>query len=157
MNAGGAFMPEITIPFNENFTFECDLIFKDAAESNSTEALYIYLIAASAEWKVGDNFNDGCEIGIGKGTAAGVSWKDGTEFFRSVDQPYAMESMTTKIRVSVWVQKQRMRLYINEAKVLDLPRLLPPGLTYNKLEFLSASYEGNNSLMTNVRIAYGAP
>jgi len=157
MNAGGYFMPEITIPFNENFTFECDLIFKDAPESNSTEGLYIYLIAASAEWKVGDNFNDGCEIGISKGTGAGVSWKDGNEFFRSVDQPYAMESMTTKLRVSVWVQKQRMRLYINEAKVLDLPRLLPPGLTYNKLEFLSTSYEGHNSLMTNVRIAYGAP
>lgn len=157
MNAGGHFMPEITIPFNENFTFECDLIFKDATESNSTEGFYIYLLAASSDWKVGYNFNDGCEIGIGKGSAAGVSWKDGNEFFRSIDQPYSLEDMTTKLRVSVWVQKQRMRLYINEAKVLDLPRLLPPGLTYNKLEFLSASYEGHNSLMTNVRIAYGAP
>jgi outer membrane protein OmpA-like peptidoglycan-associated protein len=65
--------------------------------------------------------------------------------------------MTTKMRVSVWIQKQRLRLYINEAKILDLPRLLPPGMTCNKLEFVSNSYEGNNSLMTNVRISYGAP
>jgi OmpA-OmpF porin, OOP family len=35
--------------------------------------------------------------------------------------------------------------------------LLPPGLTFNKLEFLPSSYEGYNTLMTNVRIAYGAP
>jgi len=157
MKAGGFFMPEITIPFNENFTFECDLILKDVPTSDATEGFDIYLLVASTEGKVGDNFNDGCLISIGKGSAAGVSWKDGTEFFRSIDQPYSLEDMTTKLRVSVWVQKQRMRLYINEAKILDLPRLLPPGLTYNKLEIASTSYEGHNSLMTNVRIAYGAP
>jgi OmpA-OmpF porin, OOP family len=65
--------------------------------------------------------------------------------------------MTTKQRISIWMQKQRLRLYIDDAKILDLPRLLPPGLTCNKLEFGSVSYEGNNSLITNVRIAYGAP
>jgi OOP family OmpA-OmpF porin len=157
MKPGGVFMPEITIPFNENFTFECDLIFKDVPTSSSSEGFDINLIAASPEWKIGDNFSDGCTINLNGANAWAGSWKDGIEFFSSAQQKYDIADMTIKIRVSVWVQKQRMRLYINEVKVLDLPRLLPPGLTYNKLEFVSSSYEGNNSLMTNVRIAYGAP
>jgi OOP family OmpA-OmpF porin len=157
MKPGGVFMPEITIPFNENFTFECDLIFKDNTESNSSEEFDINLIAASPEWKIGDEIINGSSITIIRGEVWAVSWKDAASFFESARQAYNLPDLTTKMRVSVWVQKQRMRLYLNDAKVLDLPRLLPPGLTCNELEFVSNSYEGNNSLMTNVRIAYGAP
>ena len=157
MKSGGVFMPEITIPFNENFTFECDLIFKDNTESNSSEEFDINLVGASSEWKIGDEIKNGCSITINRSDAGAASWKDGEVFFESARQAYNSPDMTTKLRISVWVQKQRMRLYINDAKILDLPRLLPPGFTSNQLEFNSYSYEGNNSLMTNVRIAYGAP
>jgi OmpA-OmpF porin, OOP family len=157
MKPGSNFTPEVTIPLNENFTFECDLIFKDVPTSNSSESFEIRFISASPDWKVGDDIANGCFITIGRGSAAVVSFKDREEFFRSVDQYFNCEDMTTKLRISIWIQKQRIRLYVNEGKVLDLPRALPPGLTGNKLEFASNSYEGNNSLMTNVRIAYGAP
>jgi len=158
MKPGGAFMPEVTIPFNENFTFECDLIFKDVPTSGSTESFEIHFVSATPEWKLADDIPNGCSVVLNGGSAAAVSWKDGGEFFRSNDQAYSSGGdMTTKIRVSIWIQKQRLRLYINEAKILDLPRLLAPGLTCNKLEFVSNSFEGNNSLMSNARIAYGAP
>jgi len=157
MKPGGNFMPEVTIPFNENFTFECDLIFKDALESNSSEIFEIHFVDAPPEWKIADNIANGCAVKLDGRNAIAYSWKDGGEFFSSNGQAYNSTSMTTKMRVSVWIQKQRLRLYINEAKILDLPRLLPPGMTCNKLEFVSNSYEGNNSLMTNVRISYGAP
>jgi OmpA-OmpF porin, OOP family len=157
MKSGGVFMPEITIPFNENFTFECDLIFKDNTESNSSEEFDINLVSASPEWKIGDEITNGCSITLIRSEAWAVSWKDGGSFFESARQSYNSPDLTTKLRVSVWAQKQRLRLYLNETKVLDLPRLLPPGITCNTLEFNSYSYEGNNSLMTNVRVAYGAP
>jgi OmpA-OmpF porin, OOP family len=157
MKAGGSFIPEVEIPFNENFTFECDLIFKDAVESNSTESFDINFIASTPEWKVGDNYTDGCWISLNRDDAGAESFKDGQSFFNSTRQAYSAGDMPSKRRVSIWIQKQRLRLYINDAKILDLPRLLPPALSCNTIEFISNSFEGNNSLMTNVRIAYGAP
>jgi OmpA-OmpF porin, OOP family len=157
MKPGGSFIPELTIPFNENFTFECDLIFKDVPSSSSSESFEINILNAPSDWKVADVIANGIDIIIGKESAAAVSFKDNEEFFRSVDQYYSAPDMTTKRRISIWIQKQRLRLYVNEAKILDLPKALPPGLAGNKLEFNSNSYEGNNSLMTNVRVAYGAP
>jgi OmpA-OmpF porin, OOP family len=157
MKPGGAFMPEVEIPFNENFTFECDLIFKDAPTSTSREGFDIQFVNSSSDWKIGDEIKNGSDINLDGSNAGASSWKDGAEFFVSSRQAYSTTDMTTKLRVSIWIQKQRLRLYINEAKVLDLPRLMPPGLTYNQIQFISDSYEGNNSLMTNVRVAYGAP
>jgi OmpA-OmpF porin, OOP family len=157
MKAGSAFVPELTIPFNENFTFECDLIFKDVPTSESTEGLDIYFIDASPEWKVGDNYSNGSTVSLFKGGALAQTWYNDAEFFTSGTQPIPGEDMTVKSRISIWIQKQRLRLYVDDAKILDLPRLLAPGMKFNKIQFLSSSFEGHNSLMGNVRIAYGAP
>jgi len=153
----GNFMPEITIPFNENFTFECDLIFKDAPTSYSSEGFDIYFVSAAPEWKLGNEIANGCVVTLNGTDAGAASWQDGAVFFESQRMHYKTTDMTTKLRLSIWIQKQRLRLYVNETKVLDLPRLIAPGITCNKLEFNSSSFEGNNSLLSNVRIAYGAP
>jgi OmpA-OmpF porin, OOP family len=71
MKPGGIFLPEVDIPFNENFTFECDLIFKDVPTSNSSEGLDINFIAASPEWKIGDEITNGCWISL-SGSDAGA-------------------------------------------------------------------------------------
>jgi OmpA-OmpF porin, OOP family len=157
MKPGGFFMPDLTIPFNENFTFECDMIFRDQPTSDDAESFEISFIKPAADWKIGDNISDGCTISLGGNRAA--SWKDGLDFFASDNQPNDIISSGNydkKVRVSIWVQKQRLRLYLNESKILDLPRLLAPGLNCDKLEFSFGSNTGN-SLMSNIRIAIGAP
>ncbi len=157
MKPGAAFMPELTIPFNENFTFECDLIFRDQPSSDDAEGFDISFIKPAPDWKIGDLISDGCTVSLGGNKAA--SWKDGLDFFSSNDQPNDIISSGNydkKVRVSIWVQKQRLRLYLNDLKILDLPRLLAPGLSCEKLEFSFGSNFGN-ALMTNVRIAIGAP
>jgi len=158
MKSGAAFMPEVTIPFNENFTFECDLIFRDQPNSDNAESFEISFVKPGPEWKIGDNIENGCTISLGGNRAA--SWKDGTDFYSSNDQPNDIISngnYDKKIRISIWVQKQRLRLYLNDSKILDLPRLLAPDLNCDKLEFSFGSNGGLNSLMTNVRIAVGLP
>ncbi len=67
-----------------------------------------------------------------------ISWKQGTEN-----------------RISIWRQKSRIRLYINEIKVWDLPRAFDPGIKYSML-FNNNLFGGANYL-TTLRIAEGAP
>ena len=61
-------------------------------------------------------------------------------------------------KVSVWRQKQRIRIYLNEDKVLDLPR----GMTltdYNTLVFTlgGLAQPQDRFLISNIKLAIGAP
>lgn len=57
-----------------------------------------------------------------------------------------------KYRVSIWVQKERVRLYFEEQKVYDLPRALAKGIKYNMIRF-----ENGTPMISNLRVAVGTP
>lgn len=62
-----------------------------------------------------------------------------------------------KFHVSIAVNKQRFRFYINEVKVLDLPRVLPVGV-YNAIVFRMWGWAEDHpfdALISNVRYAEG--
>lgn len=63
--------------------------------------------------------------------------------------------------VSVWRQKQRIRIYLNEEKIFDLPRAMQAPL-YNSIIFATGSLNGNGDredwyAITNLRLAVGTP
>ncbi len=62
-------------------------------------------------------------------------------------------------KISVWKQKRRVRLYINENKVLDLPTILPEGMTVNTLlwNVYSGYYNDDKYFIGNIRVAEGLP
>lgn len=62
---------------------------------------------------------------------------------------------SNKFHVSIWRQKTRIRVYINESKVFDIPRALFQGVDYQLL-FANYSFEGELYL-SNIRYAVGAP
>ena len=60
--------------------------------------------------------------------------------------------------VSVWRQKSRLRVYLNETKVVDAPSLLDPAATYNTIRFAtSLNNDGSNWLISNFKFASGLP
>ncbi|MBC7875273.1 MAG: OmpA family protein [Ferruginibacter sp.] len=62
-----------------------------------------------------------------------------------------------KFHISIAVNKQRFRYYVNEVKVLDLPRLLPAG-NYNAIIFRMWGWSEDHpfdALISNVRYAEG--
>lgn len=60
--------------------------------------------------------------------------------------------------VSVWRQKQRVRVYLDQNKVCDLPMVLSETEKYNAIRFRSdLKNDGSDWLMTNVKLAIGAP
>ncbi|NTV84116.1 MAG: hypothetical protein HGA23_07440, partial [Bacteroidales bacterium] len=58
-----------------------------------------------------------------------------------------------KYHISVWVQKSRIRLYQNESKIIDLPK----AFNVSSVKMDRIRFEDGAALISNVRIAVGAP
>jgi outer membrane protein OmpA-like peptidoglycan-associated protein len=63
------------------------------------------------------------------------------------------------VRVSIWRQKQRMRVYFNDEKVLDIPRAFDAAAKYNAMTigFGGAHQATDRYLLSSIRLAVGAP
>jgi len=58
-----------------------------------------------------------------------------------------------KYRISIWVQKSRVRMYQNESKIFDLPKAFNfPGIKFDRIRL-----EQGGALISNIRIAVGYP
>jgi outer membrane protein OmpA-like peptidoglycan-associated protein len=60
-----------------------------------------------------------------------------------------------KYHIAFWVQKQRVRMYADELKILDLPRGLIDGYVYNIFRFNTS--DEVKPIISNFRIAAGLP
>jgi OOP family OmpA-OmpF porin len=63
------------------------------------------------------------------------------------------------VKVSVWRQKQRLRVYVNETKIWDIPKAFSATAKYNFLGFRANNYhdDANAYFLSNLRVAVGAP
>lgn len=69
------------------------------------------------------------------------------------DEEKNYQKKDQKYHMSVWVQKTRIRIYQNEIKLFDVPRAFPDAaLKMDRLRF-----EANAAMVSNIRIAVGAP
>ena len=60
-----------------------------------------------------------------------------------------------KYHFSFWVQKTRLRVYLDQVKVFDLPKVFKPGFQCNQVRF--ELWESAIPMITNFRIAAGQP
>ena len=62
------------------------------------------------------------------------------------------------LKVSIWRQGQRLRLYLNENKIIDLQKIIPEDMNPNLFVFEPYRLEdGDNYFIGNLRIAVGNP
>jgi len=65
------------------------------------------------------------------------------------------------VHVAVWVQKERLRLWINGEKIYDIPQAIPAKTSFNRfeLETASSNYEDEQVgyFVSNIKFAQGAP
>src|SRR5262249_57106639 len=63
-----------------------------------------------------------------------------------------------RVHVAMWRQRQRVRVYMNEEKVWDLPRAVSTGAKFDSLVFFVRGGCGNcEYYLGNLRVATGAP
>ncbi len=158
LTKGGYFIPEARESFSENFTIEFDLIPRSASGMEYMDGLDLYVLSGTL-----DDPMEGGAIPGKSGirvtpTFDAVTWtnyseKDGG--YKDHGSSSFQFKINEKYHMAVWVQKQRIRIYANESKILDLPRGLIAGYTYNIFR-LQASDEASPAI-SNFRIAGGFP
>ncbi len=170
----GVFHPEFITALPENFTLEFNL-------ATTTEFSFYsgYLRTVIAEvavpakeftnWKGFDGGKkNGLEIALHPKDAGGsqglsafnVFGEDGASMMKNEKSIPAFHTPDHNVvKVSVWRQKTRLRVYVDDYKVWDLPRAFDATRKYNFIAFSNQGYheEANRYFVSNLRLAVGAP
>lgn len=169
----GIYMPEYITELPENFTLEYDLICNEDFSFYSTtfNTWFASMKNPAKEFNGYNRFDHPANAVKVELHPTDAGSQNGTVGFKTFDasSELLMENIVTtgqfktptniKIHVSIWRQKNRMRVYLNEEKVLDLPRAFDPTVKYNKIVFMRSDghHEQDKYILGNLRFAVGAP
>lgn len=154
----GYYIPEVKSPFTDNYTIEFDLLIRSDAGTQIPGLFDLYFLCGEA-----DNPGQGSQPG-----QAGLriqpsydilswnNWSEAREWQGDEGQVSFDFKTLTKYHISFWVQKQRVRMYVNDQKVMDLPRGLQANYTYNIFRIDDNSDE-TTPFIANFRMAAGMP
>jgi len=174
LNKKGRFIPEYITNLPENFTFQFDLICNEKFSFYSNALNLLFLTGANDKKAFEYSFisyekRSGVKLGFhpanagsNGGSASINTFEDGEQVVNNDvnTNQFDANKEKTKIKVSVWRQKQRVRVYLNEEKVLDLPRAFAVGKTYSTVmyELWSGMHKDDDRyLISNIKLAVGAP
>ncbi|SEW51656.1 OmpA family protein [Chitinophaga arvensicola] len=165
----GVFYPENITNLPDNFTLQADFM-----ASNGIAGIASITLALLQTTNTDDKFSYG---GAGdvtsmpsfKITMSPKSSGDGNLHYSSnlIGGQY-MNSLPlfnvpkkNAVRVSIWRQKQRVRVYLDSTKILDLPRALDAAAAFNTLAFSAYAPDFDKQegafYVSNIRLAVGAP
>ncbi|MEI8046107.1 MAG: OmpA family protein [Bacteroidota bacterium] len=158
MMGEGCVALEEGIKLPDNYTIEFDVVASPKEADNAAPEFGFYLYSAN-------NPKDLGEGGAVPGEKGGIKMTFG---YRSSYSAYDVSGYTIdgikedavmesgkKYRLSFWVQKTRLRVYLDQVKVFDLPKVFIPGFQANMMRF--ELWESAVPMITNFRIAAGLP
>jgi outer membrane protein OmpA-like peptidoglycan-associated protein len=152
----GFFIPDTKGDFPENFTAEFDFIPTNKQEDIQGIGFGFYIVSGDIKNPSEGGAipgKSGMKLNIDGYTSYYDSYTDG-EYRLNGNYDYQI-TKNKVYRLSVWVQKQRMRMYINDKKIFDIPRGMPEGVKYNMLRFELG--DESKPMIANFRVATGLP
>lgn len=161
LSANGIFYPEFVNELPDNFTLEFDMMISDDFDNNGSGLKVIFPELSQRNAAYDQHFNgeartnfDLHPLPAGDGTS--FAWVIDNKNTKILDNSVSISWKPQESNhISIWRQKNRVRLYINETKVWDLPRAF---ITDVKYSLLFATYTtGGLPYLTNLRVAVGAP
>ena len=158
----GFFTPEYIRDLPDNFTFEFDLTVPPTFEGRPLVISLTQLenVKDPAQWRVAPQaflFTTLPQTDEGASEMTLRQDSDSNAANQATTAQLAAKG-GNPIHVSVWRQKQRVRVYINQEKVWDAPRGLSPAAKLNSIFFYVPEVDGGNSYyLANLRVAAGAP
>lgn len=167
MTKDGFFLPEFIKDLPENCTVEFDVFTRYV--SNNILAYSFYINSVESPKKDLDNkyIQNGIYFGWQPvvGSASYFLYENGEEV--SKNEGLKVNGFLNKnaenpivAKVSIWRQKSRLRVYVNEDKILDLPQAFDSKLNYNSFKF-GATYmnysngrdQDDEFMISNIRYA----
>jgi len=143
----------LTLP--DNYTIEFDVIPQKDNKNNNNTSFNFYILSTSKP-KV-------LNYGLARPGDAAIKFSfqytdsylayfnDKSPDLSGVEnQPRLMADK--KYRISIWVQKERIRLYVGQEKLFDVPKAMSRNYKYNMIRF-----DAGAPMISNFRIATGLP
>jgi OmpA-OmpF porin, OOP family len=165
MPKAGVFMPEFIDSLPDYFTYEFDLIAINGSKNGGWGSFHTAIVELSnreqpQHWQWAQN-NFYFSVYAGNSTDGSISSarrRNGTSEASEQIITHHFADKSKPVHISMWRQKERLRVYFNEEKVLDLPKALAVGAKLNSiLYFLPTVDENNMYCIGNLRLAVGAP
>lgn len=165
-SAGVEYAPGLKITFPENFTMEFDILMVDIEEKDKPYFGVVFYQNDKDKWESNEGAGaSGGAYFLNQGDWEVYRWSTAGGDAERVGGTAQISNAALygkKAHISVWGQKQRLRIYVNELKVLDIPQGLPVN-KLNRIKFVNnpGLNLGNENVgptyLTNIRIATGLP
>ncbi len=171
----GALTPEFITSLPENFTLEFDM-YVSPTYSYYDGALGIAMVKTKtskdfANWKQHTDSRRGGQSGAivwvhpqdagspKVGHSAVEVWENGSKVLKNnTGQITSFNRDKNFVHVAIWRQNQRLRVYLGEEKIWDLPKAFATGTTFNSIVFSRYDAKNNNNFfLSNLRVAVGNP
>ncbi|MEO6683852.1 MAG: OmpA family protein [Ginsengibacter sp.] len=162
LRSGGGFIPDGISDLPENFTIEFDIIMNHNNVQNAG-GIYLDIYGGKAQNSLDDLYpgENGVKFYIGnRGFIMGNKVGDEHDKVSSnIENEHFFNNQGKVQRISIWRQKQRIRLYLNEVKIYDAPRIFPENTSLSLIRFFTwdCMDEDEIFLVSNIRVAVGAP
>ncbi len=146
------------IKLPDNYTIEYDVIPQVGSDPNNSSfdfGFYLYSAANPKDLNEGGAVPGKVGIKMTFGYRTDYSAYDESGYTLSGVKDDAVMEADHKYRLSFWVQKTRLRIYLDQVKVYDLPKVMTAGYQYNMMRF--ELWNAGSPLVTNFRIAAGLP
>ncbi len=152
----GYYIPEVKEDLTDNFTVEFDLVPQTTSGTDQLFGLTFLLLPGSLA-EPGSGGEPGEAGFLATSDYDNFNWKNwslATEQHFNGTVAFAFKT-GEKYHLAFWVQKQRVRVYANDNKLLDVPRAIPPGckLTMFRID----TRDEVVPLIGNFRMAAGLP
>lgn len=174
VNKKGRFIPEYISELPENFTLQFNLMSNEKFDYYSS-GLELFFMTGSNDAKVFDDYfvtsqkRSGLKFNfhpVNPGNHASevtvALYDNGQKVMDNniITQQFNSHTGNNKVAVSVWRQKQRIRVYVNEEKVFDLPRVFALDKKYTATLFQIQDKmvkTDDRFLINNIKFAIGSP
>ena len=160
----GYYIPKFIKSLPDNFTLEYDLLFLPPEKINgpNTAVVASQFISMPDSKKLFEYSPDRSyfeldpymnNVNIGSYTKMGEKLLQNQFNVKGVQRIKVFN-----YHIAVWRQKTRLRVYLNETKVVDVPSLLAEDIKYNAVRFnTSLNNDGSTWLISNFKFASGLP
>jgi outer membrane protein OmpA-like peptidoglycan-associated protein len=158
MTGEGCIIIDDALKLPDNYTVEFDVIPFPVEEGSNYFQFGFYLYSAENPKDMNEGgavpgLKGGIKTVLGTGCSYSAYNEEG--YTLSGDKETAVMEEGKKYHLSYWVQKTRLRVYLDEEKLFDLPKVFKPGFQTNMLRF--ELWNSGYPMITNFRIAAGLP
>ncbi len=153
------YIPDVELP--EEYTIEFDLLTAGLDKKTSSQAKLRIVLSGGENFSLGDNY---ARVSLPFGQFADFFGMRVHNFINrggggvnNVIKADIRKAVLNKPHISIAVNKLRFRLWVNEKKYVDIPRLMPPGAAVKNIKFQTENFKDGKELLliTNLKVAEG--